>query len=70
MNSSIAASMMACRRSSARAARLDGGFGAVAAGGFGFDGPTAAAFSPPRRLAGFDGVPCTGLAGARDMVKT
>jgi hypothetical protein len=53
MNSSIAASMMASRRSAARTARLDGG---NAASGDGFDAVAEAAFSRRPGLAGFDGV--------------
>jgi hypothetical protein len=57
MNSSIAASMMAARRSAARAARLDGGPGEAMAGKGGFGALTGAVASPRRRLAGFEGVP-------------
>jgi hypothetical protein len=54
MNSSSAASMMACRRSAARAARPDNGSDDGACGTAGF---AAATFRPRRRLAGFLGPP-------------
>jgi hypothetical protein len=56
MNSSIAASMMASRRSAARSARLEAGF---AAGGFGdaiLDVAAEAVFAATRPLAGFEGL--------------
>jgi hypothetical protein len=56
MNSSIAASMMAARRSAARAARMDDGSGEVLFGETGFGTVAEAALGPRRRLAGFDGV--------------
>jgi len=52
-NSSSAASMMAWRRSAARAARLDRGFADGAVGSAGFCGLTAAAFSPRRAIGWF-----------------
>jgi hypothetical protein len=61
MNSSSAASMMAARRSAARAARLDGGFGGAAFGKAGLGALAGTAFSPRRRLAGFDGVAASDL---------
>jgi hypothetical protein len=54
MNSSIAASMMAWRRSSVRSARLDGGLGGAAFGKAGCDALADAAFAPRRRAAGRD----------------
>src|SRR5260370_40541203 len=67
MNSSSAASMMAWRRSAARAARLDGASSVAAFGNVGFAGFAVlavladAAFPPRRRLAGLDEVPSLGV---------
>jgi hypothetical protein len=63
MNSSSAASMMACRRSAARWARLDGG----AFGKAGFGALAKAAFPPRRRLAGFAGVLAAGIVRDLDI---
>src|SRR5947208_1970195 len=60
MNSSIAASMMAPRRSAARSARLEAGLGDTAA---------ADAVSPARRLAGFGAAFLGVLLRASVMIK-
>jgi hypothetical protein len=63
MNSSSAASMMASRRSAARAARLEGEEGN---GAFGFVAVAETAFAP-WRLADFGWATCPGLVGELDM---
>jgi hypothetical protein len=56
MNSSIAASMMAPRRSAARSARFEAGFGDPSFGETTLGVLAAAALLATRRLAGFEGV--------------
>jgi hypothetical protein len=56
MNSSIAASMMASRRSAARSARFDPGLAGATLGETIFGVLAAAALLATRVLAGFDGV--------------
>jgi len=56
MNSSIAASMIAPRRSAARSARFEAGFAGSALGNASLDVLAAAALLATWRLAGFDGV--------------
>jgi hypothetical protein len=56
MNSSIAASMMASRRSAARAARLGSALSGEASGKGGFGALAETVFCRDRGLAGFDGV--------------
>jgi hypothetical protein len=56
MNSSIAASIMAARRSAARSVRLGRRLDAGAFGKGGFDAWTEPAFFPRRRSAGLDAI--------------
>jgi hypothetical protein len=65
MNSSIAASMIAARRSAARAARLEG---VVGNGAFGFVAVAEMAFSPWRRPADFGWAAGPDLAREFDML--
>jgi hypothetical protein len=67
MNSSSAASMMAWRRSAARAARPETGLGAGASGEAAFGTLAEVAFSPRLRLAGLGAAPAFGVSRALGM---